>query len=112
MAASSWVGVILKSFSIDVGTTTGKPPDNLQFQNSSPSKGLVKLLHHHHLTVQCYIKIVLLLWKLQFVMVYNLNHCLFEFSADCFFQLSISIYWRIGAVIFVDRFFSCFFDKV
>jgi hypothetical protein len=25
MAASSWVGVILKSFSIDVGTTTGKP---------------------------------------------------------------------------------------
>jgi hypothetical protein len=54
MAASSWVGVILKSFSIDVGTTTGKPPDNLQFQNSSPSKGLVKLLHHHHLTVMLY----------------------------------------------------------
>jgi hypothetical protein len=34
MAASSWVGVILKSFSIDVGTTTGQII--LQFQNSSP----------------------------------------------------------------------------
>jgi hypothetical protein len=64
MAASSWVGVILKSFSIDVGTQPVSRQIILQFQNSSPSKGLVKLLHHHHLTLLvCYIKIVLLLWN-------------------------------------------------
>jgi hypothetical protein len=47
MAASSWVGVILKSFSIDVGTTTGKP--DIFFKIAHPVAG-VKLSPSFNIT--------------------------------------------------------------
>jgi hypothetical protein len=41
MAASNCAGVILKSVSIEVGTSTGTPQIILQFQNKKPNMVLV-----------------------------------------------------------------------
>jgi hypothetical protein len=49
MAASNCSGVILKSVSTDVGTSTGTPPDNFTISKYETQYGAGKITDHHRL---------------------------------------------------------------